>query len=153
VDSGEMFDNLNKDIAEYPNHGKIILLGDFNCRTGEQADHIINDTLFNRADNNIPSKYVQFPKESPKNLPLRIPNLVLMQVSNKSFPRELIVLSQFFLIISLSQVETSSHCIIRMAFNINTPIGNHDNEYLYIYLYSHTAKYNGEEKNNNMIIT
>ena len=53
VDSGEMFDNLNKDITEYPNHGKIILLGDFNCRTGEQADHIINDTLFNRADNNI----------------------------------------------------------------------------------------------------
>ena len=53
----------------------------------------------------------------------------------------------------LPPVETSSHCIIRMAFNINTPIGNHDNEYLYIYLYSQTAKYNGEEKNNNIIIT
>ena len=51
MDSGEIFDNLNKDIAEY--HGKIILSGDFNCRTGEHADHIINDTLFNRADNNI----------------------------------------------------------------------------------------------------
>ena len=53
VDSREIFDKLNKDIAEYSNHGKIILSGDFNCRTGEQADHINNDTLFSRADNNI----------------------------------------------------------------------------------------------------
>lgn len=53
VDCGDIFDNLNTDIAEYSNPGKIILFGDFNCRTGEQADHIINDTLFNRADNNI----------------------------------------------------------------------------------------------------
>ena len=53
MDSGEIFDNLNKDISEYSNHGKIILSGDFNCRTGEQADHINNDTLFSRADNNI----------------------------------------------------------------------------------------------------
>ena len=42
MDSGAIFDNLNKDIAEYSNYGKIILSGDFNCRTGEQADHIIN---------------------------------------------------------------------------------------------------------------
>jgi hypothetical protein len=53
VDSREIFDNLNKDIAEYSNHEQIILSDDFNCRTGEQADHIINDTLFNRADNNV----------------------------------------------------------------------------------------------------
>jgi hypothetical protein len=58
-------------------------------------------------------------------------------------------LSQFFLTYSLSQVyasgrillsallnkvlppvETSGHCIIIMTLNINTPIVNHDNEYL-----------------------
>ena len=53
MDSGEIVYNLNMDIVEYSNHGKIILSDDFNCRTGEHADHIINDTLFNRADNNI----------------------------------------------------------------------------------------------------
>ncbi|CAC5392306.1 DNAH [Mytilus coruscus] len=34
VESGKIFDNLNNDIAEYSNYGKIILSGDLNCRTG-----------------------------------------------------------------------------------------------------------------------
>jgi len=32
----------------------------------------------------------------------------------------------------LPPVETSGHCIISMALNINIPIVNHDNEYLNI---------------------
>jgi hypothetical protein len=53
-------------------------------------------------------------------------DLVLMQVSNKSFPRELIVLSQFFLIISLSQVCVSGRILLSALLNktcIRTKLG------------------------------
>jgi hypothetical protein len=50
-------------VKKFASHGKIILSGDFNCRTGEQAGHIINDTLFNRADNNILSETYTCDKE------------------------------------------------------------------------------------------
>ena len=164
MDSGEIFDSLNKDIAEYSNHGKIILSGDFNCRTGEHADHIINDTLFNRADNNIlPETYTCDKELVRKNCDKTINSqgkLLLetcigtkLRILNGRFLGDslgsctyfdvrggcsvidyIIVSEDIFHYISyfnvLPPVETSGHCIIRMALNINTPIVNHDNEYL-----------------------
>ena len=49
---------------------------------------------------------------------------------------------------------------LTVPFLIEVSVSNQESElsciyvlYIYIYLYSHTAKYNGTEKNNNIIIT
>jgi hypothetical protein len=47
--------------------------------------------------------------------------------------------------LEISQSETRIACGGYVCKRIRT--------YIYIYLYSHTAKYNGTEKNNNIIIT
>lgn len=40
----EIFENLSNDIAQFSTKGSIILLGDFNARTGTKDDFIIHDT-------------------------------------------------------------------------------------------------------------
>lgn len=58
-DNDEIFDKLRDSIHEFSEQGKIILMGDFNARTGTLSDFIELDSLSKAENDLFPTNYLE----------------------------------------------------------------------------------------------